>query len=166
MHLGRHSSLPVLHTGILWWERGPPLGFGHRSHVKQRYMVSFSRLRGPQFLVQSTWPIFTSSLALGRDSAYAPHSVGGGECVSDLDYYEKLHPEIKRSKKEIRSLGVLHQDIRPDNILWNAELGRALIIDFHRSRLDSRRIQKRMRQLKGRPCGTEARERKRLRVVD
>lgn len=85
--------------------------------------------------------------------------------VSDIGHYEKLRPEIKRSKREIRSLGVLHEDIRPDNILWNAELGRALIIDFHLSTLDSQRIQKQMRQLKGRPCGTEAQERKRLRAV-
>lgn len=40
---------------------------------------------------------------------------------------------------------VLHQDLRLANFLWNAELGRALIIDFHLSDLDRRLMKKRMR---------------------
>lgn len=35
------------------------------------------------------------------------------------------HPyAISRLVKEIHSLDVFHQDLRPEDILWNAELGR------------------------------------------
>ncbi|EEQ35329.1 hypothetical protein McanCB56680_004681 [Microsporum canis] len=59
----------------------------------------------------------------------------GGEDTSKIEGSQQLDDEISRSKKEIRAMGVDHQDLKPNNILWNAELGRALIIDFHRSRL-------------------------------
>ncbi|EEQ30518.1 hypothetical protein McanMca71_000776 [Microsporum canis] len=59
----------------------------------------------------------------------------GGEDTSTIEGSQKLDSEIKRSEKEIRTMGVNHLDLKPNNILWNAELGRALIIDFHRSRL-------------------------------
>ena len=52
-----------------------------------------------------------------------------------------------------------------ENILWNAELKRALIIDFHRCRLDHQLIHKRTRPLKRSLCGTEERESKRERMV-
>ncbi|KAI9040244.1 pyridoxal phosphate-dependent transferase [Aspergillus affinis] len=61
-----------------------------------------------------------------------------GESTAKLEQTAELRREIKRSNKEIRTLGVRHLDLRPDNILWNTELGRALIIDFHRSELDKR----------------------------
>ncbi|RAH63051.1 hypothetical protein BO85DRAFT_473678 [Aspergillus piperis CBS 112811] len=51
--------------------------------------------------------------------------------------------EVKRSEKEIRSLGVIHHNIQPQNALWNPELRRALIIDFDCSQLDSLPIEKR-----------------------
>ena len=35
---------------------------------------------------------------------------------------EELNREVSRSVKKIRSLGVLHGVLRPDNILWNTEL--------------------------------------------
>jgi hypothetical protein len=53
-----------------------------------------------------------------------------------------LRQEIRRSSKEIRVLGIIHEDLRWDNILWNEELGRALIIDFHRSTLKCRQTLK------------------------
>ena len=52
--------------------------------------------------------------------------------------------EVSRAKG-IHYPGVLHQDLRPDNIPWNAELSRVLIIDFHHSQLDRRPMKKRMR---------------------
>ncbi|GAA86116.1 similar to An07g02510 [Aspergillus luchuensis IFO 4308] len=45
--------------------------------------------------------------------------------------------EVKRSEKEIRSLGVIHHKIQRQNALWNPELRRVLIIDFDYSQLDS-----------------------------
>ncbi|EQL28321.1 hypothetical protein BDFG_08937 [Blastomyces dermatitidis ATCC 26199] len=45
---------------------------------------------------------------------------------------------------EIRMLGVVHEDLRPANMLWNNELGRILIIDFDRSDIDRRPMKKRV----------------------
>lgn len=47
---------------------------------------------------------------------------------------EKLR-EISRSKALIRKLGVVHGDLRLQNMLWNDKLGRVMIIDFHRSEI-------------------------------
>nr|KMM71964.1 hypothetical protein CPAG_08264 [Coccidioides posadasii RMSCC 3488] len=41
-------------------------------------------------------------------------------------------------QRKIRSLGVEHGDLRLSNILWNEELKKALIIDFHRSSFNNR----------------------------
>ena len=43
--------------------------------------------------------------------------------------------EISRSRALIRRLGVVHGDLRLQNMLWNDELGRVMIIDFHRSEI-------------------------------
>ncbi|EGD95585.1 hypothetical protein TESG_03058 [Trichophyton tonsurans CBS 112818] len=59
----------------------------------------------------------------------------GGQKVSSLQSLPELTEHIERSKRQILDLGVVHEDLKPDNILWNSELQRALIIDFHRSRL-------------------------------
>lgn len=64
----------------------------------------------------------------------------GGEPITDFD---PVKDEYNRSVKDIRSLGVLHQDLRLPNLLWNAELGRVLIIDFHRCQLDPQKNRKR-----------------------
>jgi serine/threonine protein kinase len=42
---------------------------------------------------------------------------------------------VKRSYGKIHKLGVRHGDVRPPNTLWNSELNRVLIIDFHKSEL-------------------------------
>lgn len=55
-----------------------------------------------------------------------------GESIAKIEPTSWLRREIRRSRKEIHPLGVLHQDLQPDNIIWNDEVGRALIIDFHR----------------------------------
>ncbi|KAH1413960.1 hypothetical protein KXX32_002077, partial [Aspergillus fumigatus] len=85
----------------------------------------------------------------------------GGEDLSHAKPERSLDRAISRSLKEIRSLGVLHQDLRPENILWNAELERALIIDFHRCALDQRPTYKRPGSVKRLRCGPQERECKR-----
>ncbi|KAK9859508.1 hypothetical protein MYU51_013551 [Penicillium brevicompactum] len=69
----------------------------------------------------------------------------GGEPIKEVD---PLRREYSRSINEILALGVVHQDLRPANLLWNAELGRVLIIDFHRCQLDPRPDRKRKREKK------------------
>ncbi|RDK38062.1 hypothetical protein M752DRAFT_222738 [Aspergillus phoenicis ATCC 13157] len=51
--------------------------------------------------------------------------------------------EVRRSEKEVRSLGVLYHNLRPEDTLWNAELRRALIINFNHSQLDPLPFKKR-----------------------
>lgn len=46
-----------------------------------------------------------------------------------------LEGEIRRSVDEIHGERVEHNDVREPNILWNAERGRAMLIDLKHSRL-------------------------------
>ncbi|BDD57465.1 hypothetical protein MPDQ_005575 [Monascus purpureus] len=89
----------------------------------------------------------------------------GGESVGDTLSDKTIQRAISRSVKEIRRFGVVHQDLRPDNILWNAELQRALIIDFHLCTLDYPLLDRRPGALKRLRCGREERHSKRVRVV-
>ena len=45
----------------------------------------------------------------------------------------RLMEEKERSLAAIHSLGVVHQDVRGANLLWNSEVGRVMVIDFERS---------------------------------
>ncbi|KAA8652742.1 uncharacterized protein ATNIH1004_001647 [Aspergillus tanneri] len=104
----------------------------------------------------SALPVFLGAIDLAK--IYFLHGAGeirhmlimawGCESISEIKHDNGLMREILRSKKEIRSLGVRHRDLRLDNILWNAELGRALIIDFHLSELVHRPMKKRKRLLR------------------
>lgn len=124
----------------------------------------------------SAVPVFLGAIDL--DMIYFLHGAGeirhmllmawGGESVSrrlEQSAEPELHVEIRRSRKEIESLGVVHGDFRADNVLWNAELRRILIIDFHRSKLHHELKTKHPR--KRRLCETQTpeRERKRIQVV-
>jgi hypothetical protein len=121
----------------------------------------------------SAVPVFLGAINLAQ--IYFLHGAGeirhmllmgwGGERVGHTTLNDTIQRAISRSVKEIRSLGVFHQDLRPDNVLWNAELKRALIIDFHRCTLNHRPMHKRPRSLKRLRCGTEECESKRVRVV-
>ncbi|GCB27605.1 hypothetical protein AAWM_10490 [Aspergillus awamori] len=117
----------------------------------------------------SAVPVFLGAIDLAK--SYFLHGAGeirhmlimawGGEPIR---HDEKFALEIARSKKEIYSLGVLHHDLRRDNILWNAELGRALIIDFHWSELKHQPMRKRVKSPGKHPC-RELPKRKRLCIV-
>ncbi|KAK9323383.1 hypothetical protein V1517DRAFT_359983 [Lipomyces orientalis] len=48
---------------------------------------------------------------------------------------KELCGEIRRSEHEIREQGVQREDLHWSNILWNSQVGRVQIIDFHRSKL-------------------------------
>ncbi|KAK9243583.1 hypothetical protein V1506DRAFT_381557 [Lipomyces tetrasporus] len=47
----------------------------------------------------------------------------------------ELWYDYRRSIDEIHELGVQHGHLHSDNVLWNSQLGRVQIIDFHRSTL-------------------------------
>ncbi|PYH89798.1 hypothetical protein BO71DRAFT_434460 [Aspergillus ellipticus CBS 707.79] len=121
----------------------------------------------------SAVPVFLGTIDLAK--IYYLHQAGeirhmlvmgwAGESTAKHEQTAELHREIKRSKEKIRTLGVRHLDLRPDNILWNAELGRALIIDFHRSELDYRPTIDRFGSLKGSQCKAPMSETKRVRVI-
>jgi len=54
----------------------------------------------------------------------------GGELAISVKDHSELWAAKARSFNEIRALGVVHGDRSEANTLWNAECGRALIIDF------------------------------------
>ncbi|KAF3398939.1 hypothetical protein DPV78_006392 [Talaromyces pinophilus] len=56
--------------------------------------------------------------------------------------------EISRSTALIRKLGVMHGDLRLQNMLWNDEMGRVMIIDFHRSEIRRQLIGERVHSSK------------------
>lgn len=96
----------------------------------------------------SAVPVFLGTIDLAK--IYYLHGAGqirhmlimgwGGECTATMELMPHLRREIHRSNKEIKALGIIHEDLRCENVLWNEELGRALIIDFHRSTLKCRRL--------------------------
>ncbi|CBF79035.1 protein breB [Aspergillus nidulans FGSC A4] len=121
----------------------------------------------------SAVPVFLGAIDLAQ--IYFLHGAGeichmllmgwGGEGMGNIKLDKTIQRAISRSVKEIRSLGIFHQDLRSENILWNAELKRALIIDFHRCTLDPQLMHKRPGSLKRTRLGHEERESRRLRVV-
>ncbi|KAL4997894.1 hypothetical protein BDV10DRAFT_168252 [Aspergillus recurvatus] len=121
----------------------------------------------------SAVPVFLGTIDLAK--TYFLHGAGairhmlimgwGGESTATMELAPWLRQEIRRSNKEIKALGIVHEDLRRDNILWNKELGRALIIDFHRSALRSQPISQMQQTAKRRSCGVESGVDKRLRVL-
>ncbi|KAJ5489170.1 hypothetical protein N7539_004060 [Penicillium diatomitis] len=118
-------------------------------------------------------PVFLGTIDLAK--IYFLHGAGeirhmlvmgwGGESIASLELTPGLLQEIHKSNKEIRALGIIHEDLRRDNVLWNEELGRAMIIDFHRSTLKCRPTLQRPRASKRRLQQPEKVESKRLRVT-
>lgn len=112
-------------------------------------------------------PVFLGAINLAQ--IYFFHGAGkirhmllmgwGGISMNHMTLGKTIQRAISRSVKEIRSLGISHQDLRLENILWNTELKRALIIDFHRCTLDHRPLHKRPGSLKRlRPEERESKE--------
>ena len=118
-------------------------------------------------LEQSIWQRLISSMVPGQFGICYSWGEPTSCIIHILSWLsqEKLKRKTRRSKKEISFLGVLHLDLRPDNILWNTELGRALIIDFHCAKLNPGLKRKQRRPLKRYSCGAEARQPKRLRTI-
>lgn len=118
----------------------------------------------------SAVPVFLGTIDLAM--TYFLHGAGeirhmllmawAGEPISTIKEFRR---EIARSVKDIRSVGVIHQDLREANLLWNAELSRVLIIDFHRSVLDRRLMKKRVRPHERISSEAETSKRKRSRVL-
>ncbi|KAJ5714337.1 uncharacterized protein N7483_011518 [Penicillium malachiteum] len=129
----------------------------------------------------SAVPVFLGAINLAK--IYFLHGAGdirhmlvmawGGESIATMELKPWLRKEIHKSENEIKALGIIHEDLwcgideglRSGNILWNEELRRALIIDFHRCTLKRRSIQKRPQPAKRRPYQTESAYSKRLRVL-
>lgn len=136
------------------------------SHKAQVYQV----LRKAQ---GSAVPVFLGMINLAK--IYFLHRAGeihhmlvmgwGGENTTTMELALWLHQEIHRSNKEIKALGIIYKDLQGDNILWNKELGRVLIIDFHCSTLKHLPTSKRPQTAKRQLCWAEPRDVKHLQVL-
>jgi Lipopolysaccharide kinase (Kdo/WaaP) family len=114
-------------------------------------------------------PVFLGAIDL--DMIYFLHGAGeirhmllmawGGESIRAGE----MLVEISRSKKRIRKLGVVHGDLRLPNMLWNEEVGEVMIIDFHRSQIDSQLVREHAQSLKRSRTLQEAGESKRRRLL-
>ncbi|KAJ6105282.1 hypothetical protein N7523_010092 [Penicillium sp. IBT 18751x] len=121
----------------------------------------------------SAVPVFLGTIDLAK--IYFLHGAGeirhmlvmgwGGKSTASMELTPQLLQGIHQSNKEIRALGIIHEDLRRDNVLWNEELGRAMIIDFHRSTLKCRPTLQRPRASKRRLRQPEIVDSKRLRVT-
>lgn len=60
----------------------------------------------------------------------------GGETADQADM-PNLKEEVVRLVDDLRVQGVIHNDVRAPNILWNAERRRPMLIDFERSTVSS-----------------------------
>ncbi|CAG8095457.1 unnamed protein product [Penicillium olsonii] len=115
-------------------------------------------------------PVFLGTIDLAK--VYFLHGAGdirhmlimgwGGVSTATMEPTSELVGQISKSYKEIKALGIVHGDLRFDNVLWNSELGRALIIDFHRSTLRVKSARKRARKERSQDTPGDA---KRLRVL-
>jgi serine/threonine protein kinase len=88
----------------------------------------------------------------------------GSEKRSGLELPLKLDRELRRSRKEIHSLGVVYGDLSDENILWNSELKRILIIDFHDVAPSPGLKRRQSIGIKSKLLEPQRQERKRLRV--
>lgn len=81
-----------------------------------------------------------------------------GERLTQSQWQDKLNA-VKRSHAKIRELGVSHGDVRRSNTLWNSELNRILIIDFHKAELIKKQtnVLKRKSELKRSSCASRPR---------
>ncbi|CAG8417681.1 unnamed protein product [Penicillium salamii] len=119
----------------------------------------------------SAVPVFLGAIDLAK--VYFLHAAGeirhmlvmgwGGESTMSMELTPNLLKEIRKSNKEIKALGIIQDDLERENVLWNEELGRALIIDFRLSILESRPTLQRPRVK--RRSQPEIRDPKRLRVT-
>lgn len=120
----------------------------------------------------SAVPVFLGTIDLAK--IYFLHGAGeirhmlvmgwGGKNTATMELAPWLRQEIHRSNKEIKALGIIHEDLRRDNILWNEELRRVLIIDFHRSTLKRRSISRRSSAPKRQLFRAEPKDIKHIRV--
>ncbi|KAI7372454.1 hypothetical protein KC328_g17240, partial [Hortaea werneckii] len=87
-------------------------------------------------------PVFLGSIDMAQ--SYFLHGAGeiqhmllmawGGEPLTQSQWQDK-RGAVKKSHARVRELGIRHGDVRRPNTLWNPELDRVLIIDFHKSEL-------------------------------
>ncbi|KAF2752623.1 hypothetical protein EJ05DRAFT_490761 [Pseudovirgaria hyperparasitica] len=84
-------------------------------------------------------------------------SFGGVKVSREIlsNHSAEIHKQVERAVSSIHDLEVLHRDLIPRNILWNAAGRQAVIIDFERARFPAPRL----------PLGELSPNRKRKRLL-
>jgi len=135
----------------------------HRSHLSHEEQV-YNRLWALQGTVV---PVYIGQFNLIRDyilggGAHITRMMlmsYGGEPISLQGYGNtNMDKEWQRSEEELLECGVGHDDLRPTNMLWNAEVSRVMIVDFDRAILYS------LKRPTSRETGDQDRDRKRRNV--
>ncbi|KAI2839191.1 hypothetical protein CBS63078_5831 [Aspergillus niger] len=72
----------------------------------------------------------------------------GGETIDEAEVDSQIiRRSVSESAIDIKFLGVQHQDLESSNILWNSELSRTMIIDFHMCTFDLDLVRKKPKWL-------------------
>lgn len=119
----------------------------------------------------SAVPVFLGSISRATGAYYYPYFPTGFRHMLLLAWEATCsRPWVKspthlsestRSQVEVLRLGVIHHSLHDKNILWNEELNRALIIDFHRFQLDPQRMVERLFSPKRKASGDDDHDPKR-----
>jgi len=116
------------------------------AHMKQEAAV-YEHIRPIQGIHV---PMYLGSIDLDRPYYYDGFAdivhmmffgFGGGLIFQyiNTNIWPYLIQQFEHSIRAIHQLGVLHRDVMPRNMLWNAEAGQAMIIDFERAEILGRR---------------------------
>ncbi|QUC21863.1 uncharacterized protein UV8b_06104 [Ustilaginoidea virens] len=138
--------------------------WGEVSQEAQAYRI-LQKLQGvavPVFLGSIDLSITYFDYYLGDIRHMLIMSYGGDEISQDQR--GRLKGEIRRSIKEVKNCGVVHQDLRIRNMLWNKESERVVIIDFHRAKLARRPILATQTSKRKAPLQSEVRQAKGIRA--
>ncbi|KAF2863423.1 hypothetical protein K470DRAFT_255125 [Piedraia hortae CBS 480.64] len=90
-------------------------------------------------------PVFVGTMYLNPGQRYFLHGVGeisrflllawGGRELTREEWYGSKRKKVKYATQIMEAYGIEHNSLKCSNALWNDELKKVLLIDFHRSEM-------------------------------